>query len=79
YTQAAGYAHFLMNYEDGLYRDDLIELLAQVYRPDADQLLTEPSFSRIAGVGWTQLDQQYRDHMQNLEALSRSRQGDVQR
>jgi len=42
-------------------------------------LLTEPSFSRIAGVGWTQLDQQYRDHMQNLEALSRSRQGDVQR
>ncbi len=76
YTQAAGYAHFLMNYEDGLYRDDLIELLAQVYRPDADQLLTEPSFSRIAGVGWTQLDQQYRDHMQNLEALSRSRQGE---
>lgn len=73
YTQAAGYAHFLMHYEDGLYRDDLIELLAQVYRPDADQLLTEPSFSRIAGVGWTQVDQQYREHMRNLEALSRAR------
>ena len=73
YTQAAGYAHFLMHYEDGLYRDDLIELLAQVYRPDADQLLTEPSFSRIAGVGWSQVDQQYREHMRNLEALSVAR------
>lgn len=71
YTQAAGYAHFLMHYEDGLYRDDLIELLAQVYRPEADQLLVEPSFSRIAEVGWSQLDQQYRDHMQNLEAAAR--------
>ena len=73
YTQAAGYAHFLMHYEDGLYRDDLIELLAQVYRPDADQLLTEPSFSRIAGVGWSQVDQQYREHMRNLEARSVAR------
>jgi hypothetical protein len=69
YTQASGFAHFLMHYDDGLYRDDLIQLLAEVYRPDADRILEEPSFSRIAGVSWTDLDHQYRIHMQNLDDL----------
>lgn len=66
YTQAAGFAHFLMHYEDGLYRDDLIALLSEVYHPAPDKVLEEPSFSRIADVPWEDFDHQYRTHMQNL-------------
>lgn len=66
YTQGAGFTHFLMHYEDGLYQDDLIELLARIYRPDPDDVLKEPSFSTIAGVSYEVLDQQYHSHMQSL-------------
>lgn len=69
YTQASGYVHFLMHYEDGLYRDDLIELLTAVYRPDAEKIIEEPSLTRIAGVSYDELDRQYREHMQNLDDL----------
>ena len=66
YTQAAGFTHFLMHYEDGLYRDDLIALLAAIYRPDGDYILQEPSLARIAEVTHDAFDQQYRTYMQNL-------------
>lgn len=76
YTQASGFAHFLMHYDDGLYRDDVIQLLAEIYRPDAQRILEEPSFSRIAGVSWTDLDHQYRIHMQNLDDQLQAAEGD---
>lgn len=72
YTQASGYAHFLMHYEDGLYRDDLIELLAAIYRPSGDDVFREPSLTRIAGVSHDEFDHQYRTHMQNLTDLIES-------
>ncbi len=66
YSQASGVAHFLMHYDEGRYRDDLVQLLASVYRPDGrnpNQLLT---LSNITGVPFQKLDQQYREHMENL-------------
>ena len=70
YTQGAGFAHFLMHYEDGLYRDDLITLLSQIYRPDPGKVLEEPSLSDITGVSFELLDRQYHTHMQNLIELT---------
>ena len=70
YTQGAGFAHFLMHYEDGLYRDDLITLLSEIYRPDPGKILEEPSLPRIAGVSFELLDRQYHTHMQNLIELT---------
>ena len=67
YTQAAGFTHFLMHYDDGLYRDDLIALLAAIYRPTGDEILTVPSLSKIAGVSFDDLDHQYRIHMQDMD------------
>lgn len=67
YTQSSGFAHFLMHYQDGLYRDDLIKLLAGIYRPDAENPESDPDFSRLAELGWMELDRQYREHMQNLD------------
>ncbi|MBC7966321.1 MAG: hypothetical protein H7Z17_10415 [Fuerstia sp.] len=70
YTQGAGFAHFLMHYEDGLYRDDLITLLSQIYRPDPDKVLEEPSLPAITGVSFELLDRQYHTHMQDLIPLT---------
>ncbi len=69
YTQASGMVHFLMHYDDGVYRDDFIELLAAVYRPDLKDVLKEPSISQITGVSFDELDRQYREHMKNLDEL----------
>lgn len=73
YTQASGYVHFLMHYDDGLYRDDLIQLLTAVYRPDAEKITEEPSLTRIAGVSYDELDRQYREHMQNMDDWIKTR------
>ncbi len=70
YTQGAGFTHFLMHYEDGLYQDDLISLLSEVYRPDSDKVLEEPSLPGIAGVSFELFDRQYHTHMQNLIDLT---------
>lgn len=66
YSQASGVAHFLMHYDDGRYRDDLVQLLAALYRPNARNPLQTPNLSQITGVPFTDLDQQYREHLQTL-------------
>ena len=66
YSQASGVAHFLMHYDDGLYRDDLVRLLAARYQPDVASLQAEPNLSGITGVSFAELDQQYREHMEDL-------------
>jgi hypothetical protein len=67
YTQASGVVHFLMHYQDGIYRDDFVTLLQAVYRPNLNDVLTEPSFEQILGVSFEELDKQYRLHMQSLD------------
>jgi hypothetical protein len=66
YTQSAGFVHFLMHYEDGRYRDDLITLLNRVYRPNLKRLDDEPSLAKITGVSTEELDRQYFLHMQDV-------------
>jgi hypothetical protein len=66
YTQASGFTHFLMHYDDGLYRDDLITLLSAIYRPDPAKVLEEPSLTKISDVSFDTFDRQYRTHMVNL-------------
>ncbi|MCH2203560.1 MAG: hypothetical protein MK102_16455 [Fuerstiella sp.] len=66
YSQASGVAHFLMHYEDGRYRDDLVRLLDELYRPDARNPLKQANLSEITDVPFTNLDQLYRDHLNNL-------------
>ncbi|MFN8708678.1 MAG: hypothetical protein ACK50J_18520, partial [Planctomyces sp.] len=66
YTQASGTAHFLMHYDGGVYRDDLVAFLKAVYVPDAEDVLSVPSFDKISGVPFEQLENQYRAHMQML-------------
>ncbi|MEZ6131936.1 MAG: hypothetical protein R3C59_25020 [Planctomycetaceae bacterium] len=66
YSQASGFAHFLLHYQNGTYRDDFVRLLSAAYRPDLKNVLKEPSLEEITGVKFAVLDQQYREHLHQL-------------
>jgi hypothetical protein len=60
YSQAAGLTNFLVHYDGGRYRDALVAYLGLVYsRRD-----TPDTLSRLTGVSYRQLDQQYRQFME---------------
>ena len=65
YTQASGMAHFLMHYNDGAYRDALIEFLSQLYRPNVKNPNSAPSIAKLIGISYEELDEQYRQYMNN--------------
>ena len=63
YTQSSGLAHFLMHYDNGRYRDALIELLSQLYRPNLRQSI--PSLDKLTDTPLPRLDAQYRAYMES--------------
>lgn len=66
YSQAAGLATFLMQYDGGRYREPLARYLQAVYSGKAnDQTLAE-----LCGVGYGELDRQYREYLRALAALA---------
>jgi hypothetical protein len=76
YSQAAGLAHFFMHYDNGRYRDALIEHLSEIYRAGPRQRLAVRSLAELTGVPFDELDRQYAAYMQALptsipEAASR--------
>jgi hypothetical protein len=66
YSQAAGLAHFFMQYDGGRYRDALVEHLAEIYRATARQRAYVRSLDDLTGVSFHKLDQQYHEYMQSL-------------
>jgi hypothetical protein len=66
YSQAAGLAHFFMEYEGGRYRDALVEHLAEIYRATARQRAYVKPLDELTGVSFHQLDKQYLDYMRAL-------------
>lgn len=68
YTQSSGLAHFLMHYEDGLYRDALVNFIAELYRPNLNNILQRPSLERATGVSFADLDSQYKAYITDLYA-----------
>lgn len=58
YSQAAGQTHFLVFYENGRYREALVNYLSAVYsgRDTLDTL------QRLTGVPYAELDHQYREY-----------------
>ena len=63
YTQASGFVHFLIHYNNGLYRNALVGFLTELYRPDLSSLNHIPSIAEQTGVPFEILDLQYRDYM----------------
>jgi len=60
YSQAAGLTHFLVFHDGGRYRDALVAYLSAVYNGNNDP----GTLATLAGASYAQLDQQYRQFMQ---------------
>ncbi len=59
YSQAAGQTAFLMHFDEGKYRDGLIEYLSTVYRgQDRPETLAD-----VLQVSWDRLDEEYRQFL----------------
>ena len=67
YSQAAGLTHFFMHYEEGLYRDALIEHLAQIYSPNVRVRGNPASLAELTGVSIDELDRQYHSYLTEMQ------------
>jgi hypothetical protein len=66
YSQTAALTHFFMHYEDGRYREALIEHLSQIYSPNKSVREHPDSLEELTGVSEEELDQQYADYIRRL-------------
>ena len=66
YSQGAALTHFFMHYDDGRYREALIEHLSQVYSPIKSVCENPESLDDLTGVAAEELDRQYADYIRNL-------------
>jgi hypothetical protein len=56
-----------MHYENGRYRDAMIDHLAALYRPIA-QGFRVGGMDQFTGVSYSELSRQYRDHISGLDS-----------
>lgn len=68
YSQAAGLAHFFVQYDGGRYRDALIEHLAEIYHTTGRQRAIVKGLDELTGVPYSDLDRQYVEYMRALPA-----------
>jgi hypothetical protein len=66
YSQGAALTHFFMHYDDGRYREALIEHLSQVYSPNKNVRENPDSLEELTGVAEEELDRQYADYIRRL-------------
>jgi hypothetical protein len=59
YSQSSGLAMFLMHYDQGRYRQALIDYLLAVYANKADN----GTLAKLTGVKYNQLDSEYDEFM----------------
>lgn len=81
YSQASGLVHFYMHYNDGQYRDALIDHFAALYRPITPGYRVG-GMDYYTGVPYDRLSQQYRDYISSLDSnpnrLEAARQADAE-
>ena len=61
YSQASGFVHFLLHFDNGRYRDATITHLAEIYTPG--RRIAVSSLQTLTGINTTELDRQYRKHL----------------
>jgi len=66
YSQGAALAHFFMHYDDGRYREALIEHLSQIYSPTKSIREHPESLEELTGVADEELDRQYGQYIRRL-------------
>jgi hypothetical protein len=78
YTQAAGLARFFMEYDDGRYREKLVQHLAQLYSSNTRERDTAPGLDKLTGVSFEELDKQYAEDAKANEKASVEARGAVE-
>jgi len=66
YSQGAALTHFFMHYEEGRYREALIEHLSQIYSPAKAVRENPDSLEELTGVDDEELDRQYARYIRGL-------------
>jgi len=72
YSLASGLAHFFMHYNNGKYRDALIEHLSQLYDENPRVRRGTRSLEQLTGVAFSELDDQYGKYLKSLDAKHQS-------
>lgn len=72
YSQGAALSHFFMHYDDGRYREALIEYLSQIYSPDKSVREHPDSLEELTGVSDEDLDRQYADYIRKLAPTTKA-------
>ena len=76
YSQAAAMVHFFLNYENGLYREEFLNYLGQVYSPVSGVRHNPKSLAQLTGVTFEVLDRQYLDYLATLAAAAKRQPAD---
>jgi hypothetical protein len=66
YSQGAALTHFFMHYDEGRYREALIEYLSQIYSPTKAVRERPESLSDLTGTEDDELDRQYAEYIRQL-------------
>jgi hypothetical protein len=72
YSQSSGLVHFFMHYEEGLYRDAMVEHLSEIYRPGR-RIHPVPTLAELTGVPFAELDKQYQDYLRTQDRSLKAR------
>lgn len=68
YSQATGLSHFFLNYQDGRYRNGVLEYISQIYTPDVRIRNNPRTLEQILGVKFEALDEQYLEYLKSLKS-----------
>ena len=69
YAQATGLTHFFLHYKDGLYRDEFIEYLTNIYTP-VQRIRGTKTLEDVIGVSYATLDAQYATYFNEMPATA---------
>lgn len=72
YAQATGLAHFFLHYKNGLYRDQFIEYLTNIYTP-VDRVRGTKTLESVIGVPYATLDAQYASYFKEMPTTATTR------
>ena len=73
YSQGAALTHFFMHFDDGKYREALIEYLSQIYSPEQRIRERPDSLSDLIGLPDGEIDEQYAEYIRTLKPTTQAR------
>jgi hypothetical protein len=67
YAQATAYSHFFIHYRDGIYREQFLQYLSDIYHPKPLVRGRVRTLEQLTGLSYAALDKQYQEYMRELK------------